>query len=120
MQNVVNETNAKLERAKRKAKLEALDKFGGEKDKLTGFITQMQNYFQYYLDQFSSEDAKVMYTTSCLKDKVLRQFKLTLKNYLIVREVDQDDFTTRVFGGYKEFEKEISKVFRDTDKKLYA
>ena len=39
MQTVVNETYAKLERAKRKAKLEAPDKYGGEKDKLTGFIT---------------------------------------------------------------------------------
>jgi hypothetical protein len=120
MQAIVNETHAKLERAKRKAKLEAPDKYGGEKDKLTGFITQMQNYLQYYPDQFDGEGAKVTYAASRLKDKALRWFEPTLKDYLMIKTADQDDFTTKVFGSYAEFEKEITKVFGDTDEKIHA
>jgi hypothetical protein len=35
-------------------------------------------------------------------------------------ETDWDDFTNTIFKAYKEFEKEIQKVFGDIDKKLYA
>jgi hypothetical protein len=36
------------------------------------------------------------------------------------KDKDRDDFTNMVFDDYKEFEKEVQKVFGDTDEKLYV
>jgi hypothetical protein len=36
------------------------------------------------------------------------------------KDKDRDDFTNIVFNDYKEFKKEVQKVFRDTNKKLYT
>jgi hypothetical protein len=44
---------------------------------------------------------------------------LTLKDRLKQKEKDQEDFTKKVFKSYDTFEEEITKVFGDTDEKLY-
>ena len=104
-----------------KVKLVIPDKYRGDKGELTRFLTQMQAYLQYYPEKFDRENAKTLFIALHLEAKVLRQFESTLKDYLKFSEEDaRDDFTNKVFNDYKEFEKEIQKVFRDTDEKLYA
>ena len=43
-----------------------------------------------------------------------------MKDFLIEKVADQDNFIVKVFGKYKEFEKELTKVFGDTDEKIYT
>ena len=58
---------------------------------------------------------------SRLEGKALRWFEPTLKDRLEAKtEEDQDDFTKKVFKDYNAFEKELTKVFGDTDEKLHA
>jgi hypothetical protein len=104
-----------------KAKLDAPTKYGGEKEGLAGFLTQVKAYLQYYPDKFRDEAAKVTFVASRLEGKALRWFEPTMKDRLDNQdEDDREDFTTKVFGQYAEFEKEILKVFGDTDEKLHA
>ena len=63
----------------------------------------------------------MFFTAARLEQKALRWFEPTIKDYLAYdSEDDRDDFTNTVFGSYKEFEKEIQKVFGDTNEKLYT
>ena len=104
-----------------KAKLITPDKYRGNKVDLTRFLTQIQAYLQYYPEKFVTEETKVFFTTIYLEQKALKQFEPTIKDYLAYNsEDDRDDFTNTVFSSYKKFKKEIQKVFRDTDKKLYT
>ena len=104
-----------------KAKLSAPDKYRGDKMDLTRFLTQIQAYLQYYPKKFANEYTKTLFVASYLKSKVLRQFESTIKDYLKYNDDEAyNDFTNKVFNDYKEFKKEIRKVFRDIDKKLYT
>ena len=119
LQQEINEASLRAG-TKAKAKMELPDKYGGEKELLDGFLTEMQSYLQYYPEKFPDEDSKVKLAASRLKDKALRWFASTLKDRLKNDREDQDNFTQRVFRRYENFEEEISKVFGDQDKKLHA
>jgi len=106
--------------ANAKAKIEAPPKYGGDKEALTGFLTQVRAYLRYYPSKFGNEEAKVIFVSSRLEGKALRWFESTLKDRLEQELKDQEDFTKRVFKSYDTFEEEITKVFGDTDEKLHA
>ena len=119
IQVTINEAYAKLET--KNIKLDAPEKYRGEKEVLSGFLTQIKSYLRYYNSIFTSEAAKTRFAASRLKDKALQWFELTLKNYLdYTKDDDRDDFTIEVFEKYSKFEEEIKKVFGHVDEKLHA
>ena len=134
IQQLLEQTNARITQLERensrlqaatnttaKAKLEAPPKFGGSKDELTGWLVQMRAYILYYEERFVNEAQKVGYAASRLEGKALRWFEPTLNDYLEnLDDDDREDFTQQVFQRYAKFEKEIRKVFGDTDEKLHA
>ena len=104
-----------------KAKFSAPDKYRGDKTDLTRFLTQIQAYLQYYPKKFVNEYTKTLFVTLYLKSKVLRWFESTIKDYLKYDDNEAyDNFINKVFNDYKEFKKEIRKVFRDIDERLYT
>ena len=117
-QTLVNELSKK--EGGSKAKLDAPAKYGGDKEALTGFLTQARAYLQYYPEKFRDEAAKVIFVSSRLEGKALRWFEPSLKDQLTDEEENQDEFTKKVFKKYDAFEEEITKVFGDTDEKLHA
>ena len=55
-----------------KAKIDPPPKYGGDKETLTGFLTQTRSYLQYYPKKFADEAAKVTFVASRLEGKALR------------------------------------------------
>ncbi|KAK4232768.1 hypothetical protein C8A03DRAFT_39600 [Achaetomium macrosporum] len=78
MQGLVNEAYAKLEKPRDKAKLEAPAKYDGGREGLTGFLTQMRVYLQYYPEKLPDESSKVVFASSRLEGKALRWFEPSL------------------------------------------
>ncbi|KAL2192206.1 hypothetical protein P885DRAFT_48225 [Corynascus similis CBS 632.67] len=121
MQRLINEAYAKLERRdESKTKLEAPTKFSGDKDELPSFLTMIQVYLRYYPEKFKDEEAKIYFVASRLEGKALQWFEPTLKDRMTEEEENQEDFTKNVFKNYATFEKELEKVFGDTDRKLHV
>ena len=48
--------------------MEQLDKYGGDRDLLLGWITAMRNYIDYNVYQFPTEETKTRYAATRLKD----------------------------------------------------
>jgi hypothetical protein len=98
--------NAMGDTGKGRAKIEAPTKYGGDKEGLAGFLTQMRAYLRYYPDKFPDEASKVMFASSRLEGKALRWFEPSLNDWLTNIVAAQDDFTAEVFGSYDKFERE--------------
>ncbi|AEO54336.1 hypothetical protein MYCTH_2123216 [Thermothelomyces thermophilus ATCC 42464] len=90
---LVNEAYAKIEalegaKAKR-IKIEPPGKYGGTKEDLVGFLTNLRSYFRLNDDKFPDDKAKVLYVATRLEGKALRWFEPTWNDYLT--EEDEDD-----------------------------
>ena len=53
--------------AKVKVKLEQLDKYGGDRDMLLGWIIAIRNYIDYNSHQFTTEESKTWYAATRLR-----------------------------------------------------
>ncbi|KAL2166508.1 hypothetical protein VTG60DRAFT_2549 [Thermothelomyces hinnuleus] len=62
----------------------------------------MRAYLRHYSDEVDDDEERVLF------------------DFLYNEDKKREAFTRKIFGSYKEFEKELQKVFRDRDEKLYA
>ena len=79
----------------------------------------MSSYIEHYEARFPTDDVKTRYAASRLTGQAARWFEPTLRDYIINETKNQRSFTRTVFDDYDDFEKELRKVFRDQDKKVY-
>ncbi|AEO55969.1 hypothetical protein MYCTH_2124936 [Thermothelomyces thermophilus ATCC 42464] len=124
-QKLVNEAYAKIEALEgakvKRIKIEPPSKYGGTKEDLAGFLTNLRSYFRLNDDKFPDDKAKVLYVATRLEGKALRWFEPTWNDYLTEEDKDdRDAFTQAVFRSYDRFEEELRKVFGDKDEKIHA
>ncbi|KAK4095903.1 hypothetical protein N658DRAFT_437244, partial [Parathielavia hyrcaniae] len=82
-QSLINEVSSKIDDAeKAKLKIEAPDKFHGEQEDLSRFLTEMSSYIEHYEVRFPDEDTKTRYAASRLGGRAARWFEPTLKDYV--------------------------------------
>ena len=103
-----------------KIKLEPPTKYIGKKEELIGFLIALYFYFYLYSAQFYIVASRVLFTTSCLDSNALCQFKPIWRDFLLKLVDKYNEFITTIFKLYKRFEKELWKVFKDTDEKYYT
>ena len=103
-----------------KIKLEPPTKYTRKKEELIGFLTALCSYFHLYSAQFYIVASRILFAASRLDSNTLRQFKPTQRDFLLKLADKRNEFTTAIFESYKRFEKELRKVFKDTDKKRYT
>ncbi|KAJ4349063.1 hypothetical protein N0V85_009727 [Neurospora sp. IMI 360204] len=66
---------------KKNVKIEAPDKFGGQQDRLQGFLLQIRTYLDYYPESFPTETDKVIFTGTRLKDRALTWYEPVLQDW---------------------------------------
>ncbi|RFN43553.1 gag polyprotein [Fusarium flagelliforme] len=96
------------------------DPYGGESDKLQGFLTSLRSYQMYYPTQFSTDELRVQHAMSFLKDKAQRVMEPILRDYVHNPPYARKQMTTYVYEKYEHFEKELTHAFGIADEKREA
>ena len=96
------------------------DPYGGESDKLQGFLTSLRSYQMYYPTQFNTDELKVRHAMSFLKDKAQRVMEPILRDYVHNPPYARKQMTIYVYEKYEHFEKELTHAFGIADEKREA
>ncbi|RFN43434.1 gag polyprotein, partial [Fusarium flagelliforme] len=96
------------------------DPYGGEPEKLQGFLTSLRSYQMYYPIQFSTDELRVRHAMSFLKDKAQRLMEPIVRDFVNNPPYARKEMTTYVYEKYEYFEKELTYAFGIADEKREA
>jgi len=99
----------------RKVKIRNPDTFDGNRQKLQGFVSQLERYIRIYDDQFEDEEDKVLFASTYLRGTAERWFEPYLNEHLHKEEEERSQTTRDMFDDYDEFVKHLKRAFNDVD-----
>jgi Domain of unknown function (DUF4939) len=107
-------------------KINAPDKYGGERSKLKGFLIQVDLYFTFNSTRFKSETERVLYVVSRLERDALNWIEGFVVDYMshtnragqVTTAMRKE--TIALFQTYRGFIKEIKNTFGEIDEEKHA
>ncbi|KAM7213658.1 hypothetical protein V8F06_010979, partial [Rhypophila decipiens] len=105
----------------KKAKIAMPPRYGGDPLKLKAWLAQCRVYFDYYEDQFTEEEDKVLFAGALLDGPTALWFQPVLDRY--TRREDFSNLSTEdreIFEDFDGFEKALEAVFGEPDGKRRA
>ena len=97
---------------------------GLENENATGVYDALpfliSNTYRVILTQFSTNELRVQYTISFLKDKAQRVIEPILRDYIYNLLYARKQITTYIYEKYKNFKKELTYTFGIANKKQEA
>lgn len=99
----------------RKVKIRNPDTFDGNRQKLQGFVSQLERYIRIYSDQFEYEEDKVLFASTYLRGTAERWFEPYLNEHLHKPKTAQSQTTKDMFNDYSKFVTHLKRAFNDVD-----
>lgn len=99
----------------RKVKIRNPDTFDGSRQKLQGFVSQLERYIRIYDDQFADEEDKVLFASTYLRGIAERWFEPYLNEHLHKKKGERSQTTRDMFEDYNEFIRHLKRAFSDVD-----
>lgn len=94
--------------------------FGGTKGDLKGHLTQVRAHFEYFKDDFTNEEAKILFASSFLEKDALRWFEPYKNDFLTKTKAERRTETDDIFESFSAYEEGLSKVFGEQDEERKA
>ncbi|UZP43480.1 hypothetical protein NXS19_011292 [Fusarium pseudograminearum] len=101
-------------------KLRQPDPYGGQPERLRGFLTNLRSYQMYYPIQFSSDEARVRHGLSLLEDKAERLMEPIVRDFVMNPPHKRAEMTKYVYEKYEHFESELTNAFGMMNEKREA
>jgi hypothetical protein len=89
--------------------------YSGERSKLRSFLTQMDMHIAINSAFLATEDAKVVYVSTCLRDAAFDWIEPSLREYYNESQSEWSAYTKEIFKSYKDFKKRFTAAFGDID-----
>jgi hypothetical protein len=93
------------------------DKYHGKREELETFLMQVELYFRFNDEKFTTDDSYTMWVSSYLRGSAMKWMEPFLKDYLNNEDHPelQMQTTVEMFDDFSGFKREIRKVFGDID-----
>ena len=105
--------------ATRKPKIASPEKYGGEKDKLRVFLTNIDLYCEY--NEVPNDQEKILMASTFMKDKASNWMQPYVDDYLSDTDHRGTKAETRtLFASWTEFKEEMGRIFGEIDAKNQA
>lgn len=102
-------------------KVQVPDKYFGERNKLKGFLIQVNLYMTFNGNRFASDTERVLWTVSLLAGDALNWIEGFLQDYMEHTDRygstndNMEDRTMEIFGTWRGFERQIKATFGEVD-----
>ena len=101
-------------------KINTPEPFDGSKGKLRAFFSQIELFFGFNVDKFSTDKHKVLFASTYLRGPAFEWFNSFLTDFLNNEPDKRDDNTIEVTQNYSNFKNKLRQVFGDLDKEHLA
>ena len=101
-------------------KVAAPDMFRGERKKLRQFLNQLDLNIMFYARSLDTEQQKVIYASTYLRDDAADWFEPYLRNYMNPGPQGMKAETNQIFSSFANFKVVIGKIYGDVDEQREA
>jgi len=100
--------------ATRKPKIASPEKYGGEREKLRVFLTNIDLYCEY--NEVPNDQEKILMASTYMKDKASNWMQPYVDDYLLDAEhMGTKEGTRTLFASWTEFKQEMGRIFGEVD-----
>ena len=100
--------------ATRKPKIASPEKYGGEREKLRVFLTNIDLYCEY--NEVPNDQEKILMASTYMKDKASNWMQPYVDDYLLDAEhMGTKEGTRTLFTSWTEFKQEMGRIFGEVD-----
>ena len=101
-------------------KINTPEPFDSSRGKLRAFFSQVELFFGFNVDRFSTNKHKVLFASTYLRGPAFEWFNSFLTDFLNNKPDERDDDTIEVTQNYSNFKNKLRQVFGNFDKEHLA